>query len=103
MKLEDGDLIFFGRESFDGTRNGCKRQLCHCLICCGTCSEYTHVGIIKIEDGKLFVYESARHHHGFDEKGAPVHKEGVQKVPLNDYKSRDWYVRKRKKMLRKWF
>jgi len=90
MKLENGDLIFFGKETFDGTCNGCKRQLCHCFICCGTCSEYTHVGIIKVEDNNIFVYESARHHHN------KVDKEGVQKVPLNYYKDRDWYVRKRK-------
>lgn len=61
------------------------------------------MGIIKVEDvteeeithKEIFVYESARHHHGFDENGAPVDKEGVQKVPLNYYKDRDWYVRKR--------
>ena len=94
-KFKTGDLIFFGRETFDGTRNGCKRQLSHCFISCGTCSKYTHVGIINIENGKIFVYESAIHHHGFDENGDPVQKEGVQKTKLSDYDTRDWYVRKR--------
>lgn len=61
------------------------------------------MGIIKIEDvpedgntrKEIFVYESARHHHGFDENGDPVHKEGVQKKKLSYYQNRDWYVRKR--------
>ena len=46
------------------------------------------MGIIKIKDEEIFVYESARHHHN------KVDKEGVQEVPLNYYKDRDWYVRK---------
>ena len=97
MELDDGDLIFFGRESFDC--KSCKRQLVHCAICCGTCSEYTHVGIIKIKDGEIFVYESSRHHHGFDAQGVPVHEEGVQERKLSYYKDYynncEMYVRKR--------
>lgn len=89
MELETGDLIFFGRERCGCGPHCCKRQLCHCFISCGTCSKYTHVGIIKIEDGEIFVYESARHHHN------KVDKEGVQKVQLNYYDTRVWYVRKR--------
>ena len=110
MKLETGDLIFFGRERCGCGPHCCKRQLCHCFISCGTCSKYTHVGIIKVEGGEIFVYESAIHHHNKVHKEDvqkvelnyyqnrdcnKVNKEGVQKVPLNYYKDRDWYVRKR--------
>ena len=111
MKLETGDLIFFGRERCGCGPHCCKRQLCHCFISCGTCSKYTHVGIIKVEGGEIFVYESAIHHHNKVHKEDvqkkklsyyqnrdcnKVNKEGVQKVELNYYQNRDWYVRKRK-------